>query len=783
MSFFASHQDFYATAGQTDFDVSLQFLDATHIKVTVNGLRTPFEWLTTSRLRLLEACADHDSVRIYRDTPIDDALVTFTPGAVLTDEALNTATLQAILKLQELTDSYGAGIDDAKIRLANNLGIVTNAVSVFDELVRTNVFGQDLIDRFNQIISDVALDAETIIDNALKYIEVRDLIYEVGYLNGVPLGAVITELAQTSFANGVAIANAVASLSARTNAALSGVYTWQDAYADNARATANTITYLLANAGTNRAEFLDSKSAFANNIVSMTQRIDAQVSRTDNAFAQIGTLSNTTTNQFGATANSLSVMNATFNGKLQAVNDNAAIMNASLLVGIADAKNIAATANGVLANAIAVIAGKVDIPNGQTVTGAISTSQTLALNASNAVANTVGALAVEYRSNAGVMNSTVQAHTGLIASANSTATNATNIATSIANGALAVTLNSGTTLAGLTGSLVSQINGIKSQFGDANAYVLAQIAASTGPTSSIANAMTVLRSDLNANAATITQLFATSNGLVNRATLTLASGSGSNKVVTGYSILNGPNTSQISFLASVFSVVDTVGGTPITVFEVSGGFVRCPNLIAGNIFADTITANKFVTGAVDGRALGNNVVNNYHITSGAIATATNATSPSAVSVATSGVSGTTPDLTVQTLSITTKGGAVTILGGFNGYQITSVGTGGTEMNNVGTPPTLWVIRDGSVIYSCALQTPLCGYTGGGGTEGFTRDGVYKASYYHPVLFGEANLAAGTHTYELRVTGIPANIQSGTAGTAYGASARHLSVFELVKTGT
>jgi hypothetical protein len=379
------------------------------------------------------------------------------------------------------------------------------------------------------------------------------------------------------------------------------------------------------------------------------------------------------------------------------------------------------------------------------------------------------------RSNTGVINATVQAQTGLIVTATTTATNATNIATSMRDGGTAVTLNSGSTIGGLGQSLSSWMSGVSSRFNDANAYVVSQIAASTGPGSSIASSIGTLQSTVGSHTGTNTTLYETSNGLVNRNTLTMVSGSGSNKVVTGYSILNGPNTSQISFLASVFSIVDTVGGTPITVFEVSGGWVRCPKLIAGDIVAGTITADKIVTGAVDGTKIPNNTINNYHITSGAISSAGTATSPSAVSAVTptTGSPAYAPDLTIQTVTITAKGGQVVITGGFSAFQQQyDSWQDGTDHT---IAPVFVLLRNGSVIDSYALPRPI--YTGVGPTR-------WQTYYRHPVSFSE-NVTAGTYTYEVRVTGIPGNlaISVGDTGIAYAATGRHLAALEIAKTGT
>lgn len=816
---YLSHQDFYATAGQTEFDVALDFLDAAHIKLKINGVETYFEWLTPSRIYTLEPIPQGASVRIYRETPIDGALVDFTAGAVLTNSDLNVVARQAVYRLQELEDSIGSASENAIIRLGSNFGITTNATQVIDEMIATNVFGHTVIDRFNQIVADVALDAETIIENTYRYIEVNDLITDVGYLDGVPVGAYVEQLAQTSFANGVAIANSVELLSARTNTALSGVYSSMSAYAANSNALTQTVTYLQANVASNRAELLDTKTAQASNNAVFTSRLDAQASQTNTALAQIGTLSNTViannvaqASQINLVSAQLTTANATLTAAIQDVrtaqvaNDAVLASTSSTIFGRANsislvansasnnagaafnAANAAATvaanaaasvatetslriaADGVNANAIQAVSTQVNYNNTAVNSAILDTKNSLS-TAIAANAATLTALATSFNTSNTALWSTVQQQATSISTANSTATTALQLTQSVVSGGTAITLNQSTTLATLSGTLVDQINGIKSTFNNyaANAYVISAFSAQTSATSAVANSVSVVQSQLNSNSATITTIQSTVNGLSGKAGVTIDV----NGYLTGWALNNNGSSGTMTVLASKFAVVDPNAGAPIVPFEVSGGWVIAPKLRVGDLYADTITAGHIKTGAVDGTKIPSNQITNVHITNGAISTAATATSAGAVSAVTNTSNTSVPDLTVQSLSITTKGGQVMIQGGFNGFQqMYDYYQDGSDRT---VAPVMQVIRDGSVIYSTPLQRPSRVYATG------TR---YQASYYQPFLFSEY-VAAGAHSYEIRITGIPGNTaySVGETGIAYAATNRHLAVLEIAKTGT
>lgn len=175
-----------AAAGQTDFPVPFPFVSRSHVMVLVNGVPTSvLEWPNDATVRLFVPLAGGESVVVRRDTPIDDAIVQFQNGAVLTAEDLNTAVQQLLYKQQETTALYDGALSDAQVRLAENLGIVTDPAAVAQELAEL-VLEQQVLDNFRQRIADIDLNASNITATALDLTELDSRVTEASTLtNGL----------------------------------------------------------------------------------------------------------------------------------------------------------------------------------------------------------------------------------------------------------------------------------------------------------------------------------------------------------------------------------------------------------------------------------------------------------------------------------------------------------------------------------------------------------------------------------------------------------------------
>ena len=189
--------EYVGVAGQTDFDVTFPFLSPTHVEVLVNGIKHfPLEWVNPTRLRLALAPGAGASVVIQRNTPIEQQLVMFQDGAVLTQEDLNTAVQQLLFKQQELDAMYAGSLQRARIRLADNLGIVTDPEAVAQELAEL-VLEQQLLNDFRQRINDIDAAGSNIVDLGVTIAAQADAI--------IAQGAAVLAHGETITAQGEAI--------------------------------------------------------------------------------------------------------------------------------------------------------------------------------------------------------------------------------------------------------------------------------------------------------------------------------------------------------------------------------------------------------------------------------------------------------------------------------------------------------------------------------------------------------------------------------------------------
>lgn len=92
-------------AGETDFNVNFEYLQKSHVKVAVNGIATTdFNWLNDGQLQLTNTAAFGSIVVITRETSPSARLVDYQTGSVLSEEILDTDSLQGFFLAQEAVD-------------------------------------------------------------------------------------------------------------------------------------------------------------------------------------------------------------------------------------------------------------------------------------------------------------------------------------------------------------------------------------------------------------------------------------------------------------------------------------------------------------------------------------------------------------------------------------------------------------------------------------------------------------------------------------------------------
>ncbi|QOC54128.1 phage tail fiber protein [Caulobacter vibrioides] len=473
-----THVTYKASAGQTDFDVSFDYLEPSHVKVTVNNVLAPFSWVTGSRIRLAYPAGAGAAVVLRRETPLDRALVDFQNGAVLTEEDLNKAVRQVLYGQQEILDLYKTTLSEAQVRLGDKLGIVTDPKSVMDELAQM-VLADRLLAELNQRIADIDLTAQAVMETALRGHEVREAIEAITYLEGVPIGTYVLN---------------------KTNAIETAT-----------SAMAETFTILGAKTPDGLAFNLNGSRVKVDGFA-MSETFSDIYARAASSEAAI-----TSTNQALATLTS-----ATATAQTQL-----AAQIASNAAAIQSTATVAADANLALARKFDLIATTTSDGS-----GAILKDNVVKMQDGRTLAQTFD---------------------GVLASANSAA------------GVIA------------QAAVISEHNAIFAPDGLVAQRIDASIVKLDGKYASI----------------TSVQQVDTKYGAKVGIALDV------HGYVTGWTMNNNGSAGTMSVVANVFSVVDPNQGAPIVPFEVSGGYLRAPKIIAGDIFADSITVNHLKVGSVD----------------------------------------------------------------------------------------------------------------------------------------------------------------------------------------
>lgn len=100
------------------FSVSFPYLSRDHVSVTVEGVPTAItSWVDDSNIQITPAPAagTANNIEIRRTTP--DGLVSFSNGAAMTEDDLNTAVLAAQYQTEEAADEQESDDDSATSRL------------------------------------------------------------------------------------------------------------------------------------------------------------------------------------------------------------------------------------------------------------------------------------------------------------------------------------------------------------------------------------------------------------------------------------------------------------------------------------------------------------------------------------------------------------------------------------------------------------------------------------------------------------------------------------------
>lgn len=132
MAFYNTFVNYSGNGSQTDFAVPFSYIDQSEVVVTRAGGAVSYTFTSPNIIRLSAPLAVGDALKIERQTGISSARVTWTNGAGITAQQLNTAVNQLLFAVQEASDTAGQGIlpDAAGVWDAENQRIKNVATPV-----------------------------------------------------------------------------------------------------------------------------------------------------------------------------------------------------------------------------------------------------------------------------------------------------------------------------------------------------------------------------------------------------------------------------------------------------------------------------------------------------------------------------------------------------------------------------------------------------------------------------------------------------------------------------
>lgn len=161
-------REYYTADGTTDiFPVTFPYLNKMHVKVRVGGGPALFKWLNSGQIQLLSKPSPGETVQVYRETPVDNRVVNYTNGAMLTEEELNNSAKQNFYISQELKDTYERILADALGKISQGQDIPGSYDDIISQIA-AEVLTSELYQDLNARIKDIDLNAESILEQTTR---------------------------------------------------------------------------------------------------------------------------------------------------------------------------------------------------------------------------------------------------------------------------------------------------------------------------------------------------------------------------------------------------------------------------------------------------------------------------------------------------------------------------------------------------------------------------------------------------------------------------------------
>jgi hypothetical protein len=559
------------------FTVPFPYIERAHVKVRLGGFlctegaHYDFTTGTAIRFRPQFVPVLNQPVTLRRETPAA-ALVTYQDGALLTQEDLNTATRQALYRIEEVQDRYEASLEAGLTRLNNGqVASVSEALDALTQEILASSLAQDLLQRIGDIDSlaqDLLARSEDILQNAANI-----------SANTSQIGAL-----QTQINNLATILN---------DDIATQILNEQTQRISGDEALAQDISLLGAKSGDGTAFILNMNTVRVDSNTALGTRLSGIDTALSNNSALIAQETTARVDAVSALSTSLSALTAT-------VNTNDAAINAR----VATEETARADGDSALATSISTLSATVTT-NNNTLTARIAAEETARADEDSALATSISGLSATVTNN----NNTLTARIATEETARADGDSA--LSSTITALSATVTNNNNTLTARIAteeaaradedSALSTSISALSATVTSNNNTLTARIAteetARADGDSSLASSITALTSTVNGNTAQIATIQTVQNGIAAQYMVKLDV----NGHVSGFGLYNDGSSSQFIINSTKFAIIDPDAGlnSPVVPFAVSGGVVYMQNVVIGNALIDSLAVNKLTTGTLN----------------------------------------------------------------------------------------------------------------------------------------------------------------------------------------